>query len=770
MTSRVVARRGNNLFLVVTSDDPFAPARVFSASDGAYIDAPPLSAAALLKHGYWTPVEDGDEVPDGMNIDNEAKALVRTPAGARRFGQPINSVIVRDTELVPDKLTPAHLDTLDWDALMQVAHRYGIDNQDRSRAITMIVEHVAEHGPIPVGSAQVPTREDIDAIFAGEFADGFTVHVTNVGKAYGGVRVAGEIFHRDAPMFSVGKFIRIFAPDSRTVMHETLILDPEFRRRGFTRAWLAHTEAAYYALGYRKIKVHAGDEDGPIVWARLGFHFTDDRLPQGIYYALKDLASGSSYWGPSPDGGGKWTHNDPSAEEIARVTTFLKPFVDAYEGDGSKLMPEVTPMDIFNLGPGATNIMMQHGWFGYKPLRRPELKGLIERLALDPMYLEVVPRTHDRADARTAAMSRLERFEEMFADTLERFYARQAEVVLARLRGKQARKGTRHWTGSVETKAIDVDRVLDPTRWRAEIEDDAERVVLAITRGAISATAQDLAEDNLDLSLSQPGLQAAIRERIQRIMSVTEARAEQIRKVIMDADASEADLEEIVNLVKGTYDQRRIWAQETAREEVAGIVNGGSFEAAKLAGVTTKSWLSSHDEKVRPTHRLADGQAVALELPFLVGGHPLMYPGDPLGPIQETINCRCVMLFDRAVPSDRPDIAANPLIVESPADYADRIEAVTRAVSPTSPLADKLTALSPTEPGEPADRWLALVDALRRHAAALRWRTAEKLAEAAGIRTSLPPIARVAGLDASLITTLTRALRARESAVEVAGA
>lgn len=56
-------------------------------------------------------------------------------------------------------------------------------------------------------------------------------------------------------------------------------------------------------------------------------------------------------------------------------------------------------------------------------------------------------------------------------------------------------------------------------------------------------------------------------------------------------------------------------------------------------------WLATLDNRVRDTHRVADGQRVALDRPFMVGGFPLDHPGDPNGPPQETIQCRCTTII-----------------------------------------------------------------------------------------------------------------------------
>lgn len=86
----------------------------------------------------------------------------------------------------------------------------------------------------------------------------------------------------------------------------------------------------------------------------------------------------------------------------------------------------------------------------------------------------------------------------------------------------------------------------------------------------------------------------------------------------------------------------------SARTAVTGAQNAGrqeSYDAAVKMGIEMeKSWLATLDNRTRHDHAIADGQTVAEDKPFNVGGYELMFPGDPRGPGHEIYNCRCSMI------------------------------------------------------------------------------------------------------------------------------
>lgn len=108
---------------------------------------------------------------------------------------------------------------------------------------------------------------------------------------------------------------------------------------------------------------------------------------------------------------------------------------------------------------------------------------------------------------------------------------------------------------------------------------------------------------------------------------------------------------EAVNTMVTAYRNRalRYRAENIARTEAMASLHEAqqqAMEQAVEAGINpeavTFTWRTAHDQRVRDTHEPMDGQTVAMGELFVTGaGVQLEYPGDPSGPPEEIINCRC---------------------------------------------------------------------------------------------------------------------------------
>lgn len=85
-------------------------------------------------------------------------------------------------------------------------------------------------------------------------------------------------------------------------------------------------------------------------------------------------------------------------------------------------------------------------------------------------------------------------------------------------------------------------------------------------------------------------------------------------------------------------------AVEAAKNESLFIHNYKRHKDIK-SKQATHTWETMKDERVRPTHAVADGQTVPIDEPFIVGGYKMRFPGDVFTsnpPASEVIMCRCV--------------------------------------------------------------------------------------------------------------------------------
>lgn len=113
----------------------------------------------------------------------------------------------------------------------------------------------------------------------------------------------------------------------------------------------------------------------------------------------------------------------------------------------------------------------------------------------------------------------------------------------------------------------------------------------------------------------------------------------------VDAGKSQSD---IADMIKANLTGASNWrAQTIARTEVHTAASWAQQKTAETSGRDLeREWCAVSDDRTRETHAEADGQVVGMHEPFQVGDSLLDYPGDPNGAPEETINCRCVVLFN----------------------------------------------------------------------------------------------------------------------------
>lgn len=259
---------------------------------------------------------------------------------------------------------------------------------------------------------------------------------------------------------------------------------------------------------------------------------------------------------------------------------------------------------------------------------------------------------------------------------LDGYLARLEGVVCSRMKGPRARRGTRWWGQSaksvfvalpepaLEVKALDAAYAL-PDKLVAEAATAARPVATRIAHDTAAQVARALGvrvDDSGDggFAVDHEALGQAVDRAVSRIQQVADHHAEILRQAITHADGHAETLDELLAQVQAAHDKGSNWVRMTGQAVTNGLIQEVSLTQARALGVTHAQWLSRRDDRVRPTHRQADGQVRELGDPFRVGVVDLAYPCDPAGLPEtwpEVAGCRCGLLFG-APPAGQSDALA----------------------------------------------------------------------------------------------------------------
>lgn len=249
----------------------------------------------------------------------------------------------------------------------------------------------------------------------------------------------------------------------------------------------------------------------------------------------------------------------------------------------------------------------------------------------------------------------------------------------ARLASPKARKGTRHWEPAGEhdtrvgTKQLDVEDAVDPARWQEEVEQAAHPILEAAAFAAAAGLAADW-------GAALPVLPAAVAAVVAAVVAALGASAARQAMRLVERlarrEAAGARIGELRAAVDEYGTAMATWADTVAVHAATATINGARDAAAATLAAdgsrkVVRIWRSRRDERVRGTHRAADGQVRELWVPFVVGGALLRYPGDPAGPPAQTYGCRCWLVHrstvtGRWVPAPPGAITRNPFRSKRP--------------------------------------------------------------------------------------------------------
>ena len=249
---------------------------------------------------------------------------------------------------------------------------------------------------------------------------------------------------------------------------------------------------------------------------------------------------------------------------------------------------------------------------------------------------------------------------------------RQGKVCSERLDHAKVRKGTRHWDGVTEGKAL---RGLDPyyvvevDDWADEMVDDFRTVLRKAMKQEALRVARDMDANGIIDQLNEDGvgdstkntpldrLTGGVNERESLINAVldevlnivdqsTRNQSRRIAEKIKQMDDSGASLPDIKQTVRSMVNEQGSWHKALTTNTTTAAYEGMKHAVYSLGGdYIEKTWNTVEDERVRFSHREADQQTKRVGQPFVIGNSAMLHPGQPDAPVEETANCRCWLSF-----------------------------------------------------------------------------------------------------------------------------
>lgn len=154
------------------------------------------------------------------------------------------------------------------------------------------------------------------------------------------------------------------------------------------------------------------------------------------------------------------------------------------------------------------------------------------------------------------------------------------------------------------------------------------------------------------------------------IQNVSDAFRTQVRTDLRRSIAGGLDVSDFLERTAGDLNSPGPFGTAATRAEVIYRTElGRTLELAhdvqrdglRAAGVKfRKRWISTNDDRTRPSHAALQGVEVGEEEDFDVGGWPAAFPLDPRLPAEESINCRCTVVTVPVEVPETPDVPPPP--------------------------------------------------------------------------------------------------------------
>jgi len=141
-----------------------------------------------------------------------------------------------------------------------------------------------------------------------------------------------------------------------------------------------------------------------------------------------------------------------------------------------------------------------------------------------------------------------------------------------------------------------------------------------------------------------------------KVTGIDETTAEKVRNLLANILGQNLSRRDQAKLFEETLNDpafNRARSLVIARTESTTAANFGINMGAESSDYEVqKFWINTKDKRTRRSHLLMTQDRIAINQPFIVGGVPMMYPGEVGAPAAEVVNCRCVMATEAIKDAD----------------------------------------------------------------------------------------------------------------------
>ncbi len=299
----------------------------------------------------------------------------------------------------------------------------------------------------------------------------------------------------------------------------------------------------------------------------------------------------------------------------------------------------------------------------------------------------VAPTAAQHTEILRAATAKVDKLEPRLASIIEQILRQYGDIAARNftrwVTNPQAIVAAADWTAPFPDQLIDVDALV--------------AAILAKTDPIRNALIQEvmtpaLEQAGLKWNIHNPLIAGQLANTGDKVTHIASTTRDNIMKIIGRAADSGLTIPQTSKLIQeGMKTAAASRATMIARTELGRAVNGASLTATQMVSKETnqpyqKVWLTAPGAKW-PRHEdydFLDGQTVNLNEWFTVGTAELQFPGDPDGPPDETIMCRCALSYADVAPAGTI-VLPDGTVIGTPTDVAETAIADNPLHAPLSP-------------------------------------------------------------------------------------